>query len=342
MDRIKSLLLAGLFLFSCHYAYAQQTLYLGVLAHQGNQRAVQKWYPLTEYLNKRLPNHIINIVPANLQEMQSMVSRGRLDFILTNSGHFVSMGQNTPLVALASLRNKAEDGLSLNEFGSVLFTQRNRANIKSLQDLQGKTLAAVSREAFGGFKTVIYEMQQIGMQPLNSVNLVFVGFPQDHIAQLVAQGKVDAGIVRTGVLESLHRKGKLDMNMFSIINEQHSPGFPLRHSTRLYPEWPFAALAQVPAALQDQVRKALINMPQDHPAAVHGNYLGWSEIRDYSPVQNVVNAPLQQKKLENWSWQWKIWISQKRIWLIYCLLAGIVVLMLYILRHDISHRYSHR
>lgn len=341
MDRTKLFTLVLLYLLHMNSAFAQDTLYLGVLAHQGNKRAVEKWYPLTEYLNNNLSKHLITIVPVNLKDLESMVSRGRLDFILTNSGHYVNLREKFPMQALASLRNKG-NGQSLDHFGSVLFTQRGRSDIRSFQDLQGKTLAAVSRQAFGGFQTVIHEMRQQGMQPLKTINMVYLGFPQDQIAQFVALGKVDAGIVRTGVLESLHESGVLDLAVFNIINPQQSAGFPFLHSTKLYPEWPFVAMQKVSKEVQHIVQRALLDMPADHPAAIQGQFRGWSEIRDYSPVKQVVIAYAQAKELENWYWQLKVWISHKKFWIIYSLLASIVCLMLYILRHDISHRYSHR
>ncbi len=59
-------------------------------------------------------------------------------------------------------------------------------------------------------------------------------------------------------------------------------------STRLYPEWPLAALAHTDRELTEQVAMALLNMPHDHPAAKAGKTAGWTIPLKYEPVHELM------------------------------------------------------
>ena len=69
-----------------------------------------------------------------------------------------------------------------------------------------------------------------------------MGFPQDEIVFAVRDGLVDAGTVRTDILEHLADQGAIDMADFKVLNPRTSDVFPWLHSTRLYPEWAFAKI----------------------------------------------------------------------------------------------------
>ena len=59
-------------------------------------------------------------------------------------------------------------------------------------------------------------------------------------------------------------------------------------STRLYPEWPFAALPHTSSQLVKDVAQALLGMPSDSPAAQAANIAGWTAPRDYQPVYDLL------------------------------------------------------
>jgi C4-dicarboxylate-specific signal transduction histidine kinase len=148
---------------------------------------------------------------------------------------------------------------------------------------------AVSKSAFGGFQMAWRELRDHGLDPFSDLSrLEFAGFPQDRIVMAVRNGQVDAGTVRTDVIERMAQAGRVKVKDFRILGPHASPGFPFVHSTRLYPEWPFAKLSSTPDRLAEQVVVALLALPENSPAALASRSAGWTIPLDYSPVHQLL------------------------------------------------------
>ena len=89
--------------------------------------------------------------------------------------------------------------------------------------------------------------------------------------------------MHTSNLEKTAEEGKIKMGDFKLIH-QISDGFPVVHSTRLYPQWPIAVTANAPANVKAQVAQALMSMEAGKPAAKNAKILGWKKPMDYGPV----------------------------------------------------------
>jgi two-component system sensor histidine kinase TtrS len=117
-----------------------------------------------------------------------------------------------------------------------------------------------------------------------------VDFAQSHdaVVHKVLEGAVDLGTVRTGILESMAAAGAVELSKFRVIRPMQHEDFPLRVSTRLYPEWPFGKLLHTSNELAQRVAIVLLEMPPIHPAAVSGRYAGWTIPLDYQPVHDLL------------------------------------------------------
>lgn len=147
---------------------------------------------------------------------------------------------------------------------------------------------AVSPDAFGGFQLAWRELDGLGIDPFKDFSrLVFNDFPQDDIVLAVRDGVVDAGTVRTEILEGMEEEGKISLQEFTILNSKVTKGFSFLHSTQLYPEWPFAKASQTSDELAQQVSIALLTMPSGHTAARSGRYAGWTIPLDYQPIHEL-------------------------------------------------------
>jgi two-component system sensor histidine kinase TtrS len=111
----------------------------------------------------------------------------------------------------------------------------------------------------------------------------------------VREGLVDVGTVRTDILERMQDEGHIKLSEFRIINQHDHggmsgdhAGFPLVHSTSLYPEWPFSKVQHTSNLLASRVSIALAEMPEEHPAAMSGKYAGWTIPLDYQPVHDLL------------------------------------------------------
>ena len=263
---------------------------VAVRALRGIDVAVKSWTATMVLLNTQLSPHTFTLKPIlNLNELSDAIGRGEYDFVLTNPSSYVEIEQLYGAKALATLNNKRAN-TAQDSFGSVIFTHAHNTDILKLKDLKGKTLMAVSKPAFGGWRVAWLEMLEQGFDPDKDLKeLIFAkNRTQSEVVWAVRDGKADAGVVRTDLLERLEANGKIDMRYFRIINNKDVKSFPFFLSTKLYPEWAFAALKSVPAELAQRVQQTLHVIASDSLAARKGNYIGWVAPRDYTSVKQLM------------------------------------------------------
>lgn len=106
----------------------------------------------------------------------------------------------------------------------------------------------------------------------------------------MARGQADVGFVRTGLLEELAKDGKLKLSDFRILGMRTNPNFPFVLSTRLYPEWPFAASPHTSAKLASRVAIALLSLSPESETAKKGAYYGWIIPSDYQSVHELMRV----------------------------------------------------
>jgi two-component system sensor histidine kinase TtrS len=271
-------------------AAGERDITVGVLAHRGDEPALKMWGPTVDYIESRIPDYNFRLVPLDLHSLPAALERNGLDFILTNPGNYVALEAKYGITRIATLKN-SRLGKSLETFGAVIITRADRDDIRTLGDLRGKRFAAVDEGAFGGFQMAWLELREAGIDPFRDFReLRFTGFPQDDIVFAVRDGRIDAGTVRTDVLEGLAGQGAIDSADFRVLNPRVTDDFPFLHSTRLYPEWAFAKARRTPEALASEVAVALLQMPADHPAVRAGEYAGWTVPLSYQPVHRLFRA----------------------------------------------------
>lgn len=241
-------------------AYAAEPIKIGVLAYRDKTQALAQWQPLAQALKQSMPGSDFSVEVYTLPELDVAVMTHQIDFLLTNPSHYVKLSRHNGLSAPLATMIKLEDGQPLSVFGGVVFTRADHLNINTLADIKGKTVAAVSSDSLGGYLAQVNEMRKTGMPGPGLRHLIKTGQPHDLVVEAVMSGRAEVGFVRTGVLESLIREGRLDESQVRVINRQHLTGFPVVASTRLYPEWPFAAMLHVDEHTARRVAAALFNL----------------------------------------------------------------------------------
>jgi two-component system sensor histidine kinase TtrS len=300
----------------------QAPVRIGVLSHRGDQATLKMWGPTADYLDAAIAARDFQIVPLDFNEVNPAVAMGNVDFVLVNPGIYVNLEVRFRVSRIATLYNRRGD-VPYNIFGGVIFTRSDNPEIRTLEDLRGRSFMAVDATSLGGFQMAWREMNAGGIDPFTDLSgLEFAGI-HDRVVIAVRDGRVDAGTVRTDILERMALAGLIDLAEFYIINPQQDPQFPFVHSTRLYPEWPFSKVAHTSDELAQQVAVALLQMPHDHPAALAGNYAGWSIPLDYQPVHELFRE-LVLPPYDDLG-EFTLWDAITRYW--YWLIAGLVVLL---------------
>ena len=317
------LLLATLLLPFAAPGAAEEDIRIGVLSHRGEAATLSVWTPTADYLSASLDGYRFTIVPLAFDRVNGAVDSGEVDFILVNPGIYVNLEVEYRVSRIATMNNRRGNNVPYNLFGGVIFSRRDRVDLTRLEDLRNQRFMAVDETSLGGFQMAWRELYAKGINPYQDFSALIFGGIHDEVVLAVLNRDVDVGTVRTDILERMAVAGTVRLDDFRIINPQTNAEFPFAHSTRLYPEWPFSKVRHTSNVLAQQVAIALLQMPGDHPAALAGNYAGWTIPLDYEPVHELfreLNLPPYRL-----STRFTLWDAVKRYW--YGLVIGVTVLL---------------
>ena len=260
---------------------------IAVLSKEDKNITIAQWQPTIDYLTKAIPGYTFEMVPKNLGEMREYANSNEASFYIVNSGMYVDFEASLGATRIATLKN-LRLGKPYTKFGGVLITKADRNDINTIKDLKGKNFMAVTANAFGGWQMAEGVLHEEGIDNAEKFfKSLEYGGTHENVIKAVAEGKVDAGTIRTDALERAVQRGDAKLEDFKIINKQETPGFPFAHSTPLYPEWPFAAAKGTDLELEESVAQALLNMSKDSTAAKASKSEGWTVPQNYRPVHEL-------------------------------------------------------
>jgi phosphate/phosphite/phosphonate ABC transporter binding protein len=278
-------------------AYAANEVKIGVLAHKGVKECRQSWQPTMDFLSSHIKNHDFILVPLSFAGMENAVKNEEVDFIIVNSSIYAEMEIKYRAGRIATMQNISPvTGRGYTLFGGVIFVRADRRDIDTVEDLRGKSFMGVDQTSLGGWRMAWGEMKKHGIDPYK--DLKSLNFAKNHqeIVQLVQNGKVDAGTVRTDTLERMAAAGEIAMKDFKVIpyavaasepSEEYE-NFPFVYSTPLYPEWPIAKLRRTSHGLAKMVASALLGMNGEDPAAKAARIEGWTTPLNYEKVNELL------------------------------------------------------
>ncbi|GAB5369582.1 hypothetical protein AAMO2058_001417600 [Amorphochlora amoebiformis] len=250
--------------------------------------AVQSRYPFnmtktfTTYLQQTVsPEFDIPLtfetVPMEDRAMYQAVKDRTVDFGFANSMVFGCIQKEFRPRLLLTMRTTAGS-----EFAVVTIVRKN-STVNSIHDLGGKILSATS---FLMFAPQWYQSYLTGLDLRNELGQVRLSGSSQTVVNDVRSGSADVGFVKSGYLESMNLTHE-----FKIINELNHTGldgekFPYRHSTFLFPERAFYSVHEETkdTRLEAMMIYHLLNMTSSHPAAVSGDYTGWTTPVSYYPT----------------------------------------------------------
>ncbi len=301
---------------------------IGFLAWFGAENAQQQWAPLVQALQRALPQHRIHAHYLDLKHIEAAIQAQQLEFVVTNPGHYVALEAQRGVTRIATqIIAPGQD--SAHTVGSAVVVPA-QSSFQRWADLQGTTLAAVAEEAFGGYQVVWAELKRHGLDPEDDdVRPLFTGYPMSRVIEAIKQGRADAGVIRSCLLEQLIRNGELGPDEFRVLSPQN-PGAPCLSSSPTYPGWAFAAAPHTASELSRAVLMALLSLP----APASGQT--WGVPADYQPVHDMLRelqiAPyafLREHRLESQIRRYWPWAAAAALflllWLAYTLRVEVLV-----------------
>ena len=280
-------LLALILCFMAGPLSAGESLTVGVLAFRNEAQTTAQWKPLETYLNATVPAFTFTVKALNLKDLREAISRRQVDLVITQPAEYVRLTHENGLSApLATLLN-SDKGKPVRVFGGTIVARADAANINSINDLKGKKAVFASKENFAAYQLQAYSLKKANIA-LGS--MVETGLSQDVSIDAMREGKADVAFVRSGLVETMVREGKLDPSTIKIVNQQAFPGYPFAVSTALHPEWPVVALPHVREETAARVAGALLLLPHNSAIPQQIGIYGFSIPSDYESVRTVMRT----------------------------------------------------
>jgi len=322
-------ILLSLILLKCNICLGDEALVkIGVLAKRGTDRCLEEWSPTADYLSENIPGMTFEIVPLDHEQIYTSVENSEIDFVLANSSIYVELEYKCEINRIATLVNRClGDYCYYSNYWGVIFCKKDRADMRHLRDLKNKTFMAVEESSLGGWRMAWRELKGCGVNPHEDFKVLCFGGTHDAVIYAVRDGKVDAGTVRADTFERMRDEGKIDINNFYVFHQHggKKTDLPFPHSTRAYPEWPFAALKHTSDELAKKVVIALLQMPDHSLPAIAANCGGWATPLNYQPVREC----LKELKVGPYKDLGKITLSDviRKYWY-WILIAGVTFLLM--------------
>ena len=285
--RIVSLMMIVL-IISSPIASSKEIIRIGAVDPYGNEDFEELWQPTLAYLAENLPEYNFKLSPIAFSQVKTVVQEQQVEFLICNTYQFVDLAAEYELNTLATLRH--QHGLAGElSYGSAVFTRADKP-IFTWQDFSGKSVGAVEPNSLGGWLAALRELKTVGIGGKDFSKVEFVG-THVKVIDAVLAGRVDIGVVRTGVLEDLISKNLLDINKIRLIkikSETHSFNHLL--STRSYPDWSFVKLAHVKDTVAKQVVTQLLQVGSKKGQDSTEQHITWSY-----PINNFSVYELQME-----------------------------------------------
>lgn len=256
-------------------------LVIGVPAQRSVIHSHKKWDLLAKYLSANVEGYTFELRPLVITDLYKQSAQ--LDYILGNPKLFVQFEYQYGFRPIVTLRNQRL-GQAYDRFGIVLFTKKD-SPINTIADFRGKKIGMLSKKAWGGWVLGWHTMIKNGFDPYKQAKDIIPLGSHLNVVDAVRDGTVDVGVVRTDVLERSKQEDE-----FKIIhpNTEYGDQFPFQLSSKLYPEWVFAASSNTDDLINRRVAALLLSLDGTSEISKKGKNEGWTISANYQGVHTVL------------------------------------------------------
>lgn len=259
-------------------------LKLGVNAPRGELNAKKSWTELAKYLSGQL-GQTVTLVPLHPSKVVSSTMEREVDFILSHAAHTIQLQERHGGTPIATV-----NGMQGPFFAGVIIAKKG-SGIRTAEDLRGKEVMSMKfRAAAGAYMFQTYHLLKKGIDPHKDFGSIQWVEKQDDLVLAIKLGLIDAGFVRSGMLESMEKEGRIKMADFVIVDERRGDGLSLVHSTDLYPEWYFSTMSNVSKDTAAKVKAALVEITDAMPAAQAARVRGFVEPLPLDGMREVLKT----------------------------------------------------
>lgn len=261
-------------------AEAKADISLGVGEFRGVAATKAQWQPLGDYLTSAL-GETVTIVPIAETKLDVEIGKKPVQFVMVNpllaaviKGHHNSV----PLASFVQPWGTQFAGVIIANPGSGIHTAA---------DLKGKKLITNTINSAGGYLYQRQYLSELGIKVPDDFTDYKEMPKQDDIVLAVKAGLSDVGFIRTGILEDMVKKNRIQMSDVVVVDEKKGDAaFPFVRTSAMYPEWYVMTVAGTDPALAAKLKTALLAMKSDSETA---KALNLKAFVDPLPIEAVVN-----------------------------------------------------
>lgn len=191
-------------------AQAADALRVSAIPDEAPTELIRKFKPLGEYLEKELGMPVKFTPVSDYAAVVESLAADRLDLAWLGGFTFVQTrlktGNAIPLV------QREQDATFTSKFITA------DPEVKTLQDLKGKTFAFGSVSSTSGSLMPRYFMIQDGIEPEAFFKRIAYSGAHDATAAWVEAGKADAGVLNASVWDKLVATGKVNTDKVRVIS----------------------------------------------------------------------------------------------------------------------------
>ena len=259
-----------------YIAQADHAIRFGILSIAPPARIHANWQPFIRYLSKELGHEVEIVIPRGFQKMKAAAAKGQVDIFYVNSLVFYRLKQEGKAQAVAQMENITGAITSATE----IFV-RSDSDIKTVEQLKGKSVAFVSPMGAGGYLAPRSYLYSKGVRTKEHVTEVFTENLSNSIHQVLL-GEINAGTM-CGVNFRLMGQ-KIDTGELRIIGKS-SP----------YPESVVAARHDLAPELRDKIMKIIIAMSENQEGQKILQNMSGMKVKRFIPYD--VQSELLTKQL---------------------------------------------
>ncbi len=258
-------LMAGAVLVWGIVSHAQTVFRVTTIPEEAATEQVRKFTPIATYLEQRLGMKVeftpVHDYPA---AVEALVNK-KVDLVWF--GGFTHVQANLRSGGkIIPLAQREED----TRFQSVFIAKTN-SGIKALADMKGKQVSFGSQSSTSGHLMPRSFLLQAGLTPEKDFRRVAYSGAHDATIASVVSGKVDAAALDITVWRKFVSENKVDTKDVDVF-----------YTTPAYFNYNWSVHADMPAALQERVRKALLDLNPADP--VHAEILRLNRATRYVPT----------------------------------------------------------
>ncbi|WP_137889079.1 putative selenate ABC transporter substrate-binding protein [Pseudomonas sp. 2FE] len=227
-------------------SFAAETLKVSAIPDEAPTELLRKFKPLGAYLEQQLGMQVEFVPVSDYAAVVEALAADRIDMAWLGGFTFVQTrlktGNAVPLV------QREQDEKFTSKFISA------DPQIKTLQDLKGKTFAFGSVSSTSGSLMPRYFMLKDGINPEEFFSRVAYSGAHDATVAWVQAGKVDGGVLNASVWDKLIASGKVDTQKVKVFA-----------TTPPYYDYNWTVRGSLDPALAEKIKTAFLALDPANP-----------------------------------------------------------------------------